>query len=80
MSNNNQRNVSGIARDIQERLRAARTPEQAPQDTANDTRGRRVTKDAQLIEPGEPVPADANSQPVSFSGLPAATFHATERR
>lgn len=88
MSTRDNRNVSGVAREIQERLRAARAPaqpeanaaaaEQQAPEAANDHHRRRVTKDGQLVEPGEQVPTGENGQPVSFSSLPAATFHAAE--
>lgn len=87
MSNNSQRNVSGIAREIQDRLRSARGPTQPEASAANSekppTEGantHHVTKDGRLVRPDEQLPTGANGQPVSFSSLPAATFHARSDR
>jgi hypothetical protein len=79
MSTNRDRPVSAVAREIQERLAQAQgapAPAAAPAPAQSELR---VTKTGELLPPGTEVPKDENGNPVAFSVVPAATFHARER-
>ncbi len=73
--------VGGLAREIQRRLADAQgdsgatAPAAPPAPPPPDNQGLRVTKDGQLVPPGQAVPRDADGNPVSFSTIPDATFH-----
>lgn len=74
MTARNTSNTSELAETIRRRLERAAQTAAAPQ-TPEPANRLRVTKDGELVAPGEEIPKGPDGKPVAALVVPDATFH-----
>ena len=78
MTNRSPQTTSELADDIRRSLESSASTV-AP-DSSDPTQHLRVTKDNELIPPGEPIPTGTDGRPVPHSIVPDGTFHSAGKQ
>jgi hypothetical protein len=71
------KNSADIAAEIR---RTLETADSVPSNSSDPTQHLRLTKDNELVPPGDPLPTGPDGRPVPASVVPDGTFHRAGRR